>query len=57
MFGGLPGGSGEPGEVGSWLYLVFIAICAILMVFALVKGLFYVVDVINATRPTKPLSM
>lgn len=51
MFGGLPGGSGERGQVPNWLYVAFIAMCAVLVVGALVKGLFYVVEMIDATRP------
>ena len=51
MFVGLPGGSGGRGQVPSWLYVAFIATCAVVMVGALVKGLFYVVEVIDATRP------
>ena len=38
-------------QVASWLHVAFVAICAILVVGGLVKGLFYVVDVIEATRP------
>lgn len=56
MLGGLPGGSGPPGRVG-WIHLTLIAVCAVLMVAALLKGLFYLVDIIDATRPTKPLAM
>ena len=51
MFAGLPGGSGGRGQVASWLYVAFVAICAILVVGGLVKGLFYAMDVIDATRP------
>jgi hypothetical protein len=51
VFGGLPGGSGGRGQVASWFYVAFVAICAILVVGGLVKALFYIVDVIDATRP------
>ena len=51
MFAGLPGGSGGDGQVGSWLYVTFIAIVAGAVVYGLVKLLFYAVDVIETTRP------
>jgi hypothetical protein len=48
MLGGLPGGSGPPGRA-EWIHMILIAACAILVVAALVKALFYVVDVIELT--------
>ncbi|MEM8947189.1 MAG: hypothetical protein AAGD11_18590 [Planctomycetota bacterium] len=56
MFGGLPGGSGKPGEVTSWMVVLIVALVAAL----LAGGLFWlltdaVVEIEN-TQPNSTLS-
>lgn len=51
MLSGLPGGSGDRGRGGSWLQMALLGACAVAMVAGLLKGLFYVMDVIVTTRP------
>jgi hypothetical protein len=56
VFSGLPGGSVSGGQVRSWLYVAFVAVVAIVVVFGLVKLLFYATDSIQATPP-KPMTI
>jgi hypothetical protein len=57
MFNGLPGGSGQPSQVRSWLYVLFIGIGALFMVGMLVRVMWHAVDTIETTRPARPLTM